>query len=194
MNPRAGLSVLELLVALALVGLIAVGLAGTLGFGARVWDRASSLQGSEEPLILRARLRQWLSEAVPPRRILRVPTEFEGNPNGFAFTTLAETPHEPDAAAMRIAVGPDEQRLVLSIQYLDDMGAVQKSERRKLATNVRDVRFAYAMFDSDAGLIWQDTWGTGDAALPLVVRIRTAEGATPPWPEFSVRLLFAVLR
>jgi len=47
-----------------------------LGFGARVWDRASSQQACEEPLILRARLRQWLSEAVLPSRILRVPTDF----------------------------------------------------------------------------------------------------------------------
>jgi len=92
---------------------------------------------------------------------------------------------------MRVAVVTDERRLVLRIQYLDDQGVVQTSEDRELAANIREVRFAYAVLDSGAGTIWQNTWVADNVELPLAVRIRAAEDATPPWPEFTVRLLYA---
>lgn len=184
MNTRSGLSILELLIGLAVLALIAGGLSGAMGLGARVWDHSRGLSNLEEPLILRQRLRSWLSQANPPSHLTVFPSEFSGTLQNLHFVTFAQTPFAPEAAALKVHVELRETTLELRLEYLDDEGLVLKTDTRQLAQNVTDVRMSY--FDAkerDAG--WKDEWDDRPR-LPDLIRIEVGEGSNPDWPEMIV--------
>ena len=66
MRKENGFSLLELLVALALLSVIGVGLAGAMRLGADTYSRAQSLEGHSAEISARARLRRLLEGATPP--------------------------------------------------------------------------------------------------------------------------------
>ncbi len=186
MNSRSGLSLFELLVALALLALIATGLAGALGLAVNVWDRSTTLSTSAEEVALRSRLRIWTRQAIPPSRLTPFPAQFVGNTDGFSFVTLSETPFAPDAAALRVSVAVSGTQMSLTAQSIDDEGAEIRRIEGLLATEITP-RFSYYA-DTDELPNWRDTW-EDTSHLPTLVRIEAAEGSTPDWPDFVVRLV-----
>lgn len=185
MTPRAGLSLFELLIALALLALLTVGLGAALNIGAQLYMRTAALGSSAEEIALRTRLRLWLAEATPPGQLLPFPVGFLGEPTEMRFTTLAETPFAPDAAGLSVTVSAEDGSLRLVAETLSDDGDVIASFDLVLASEVSDLRISY--FDAltePPG--WRDRWDDR-ARLPDLVRIEAAPGSTPPWPEFTVR-------
>lgn len=182
-NSRSGFSILELLIALALMGLIAGGLASTMGLGARVWERSQTLQNNEVPAALRILLRNWVIQMTPPKRTLPFDHPFVGTPNRFSFTTLAELPSSPDVAALYIKVHTDINGLQMTIEYLDDGGSVKRSEERPL--NDAEMIFSYYARGTD---LWLTEW-SDDRHLPDLVRIES-KSVNPYWPEFTVAPAF----
>lgn len=180
---RAGLSLLEVLVALALLSVIAVGLSGAFGLGLRVQDRSlAALDGGQE-LALRVRLREWVGAAVAPNALLPFPAEFEGDTEGVRFSTLALSHLYPDAATLRVAVSRADDGLRLTITALGDQGAELSRTEYPLAEGAGPMVFDY--FDATATPpAWRDRW-TDPTRLPKLIRIT---GAAPMiWPEFTVR-------
>ena len=184
MNARSGLSLFELLVALALLALITAGLAGALGMAVRVWDRAAGLYALSEEIALRGRLRSWLEQATPPTRLTPFPAGLTGSADGLSFVTLAETPFAPDAAALRVTVSREGDRLTLLAETLDDEGTTLSRIEGPLARGIAP-RFAY-YDDMAQPPAWRDSWENTDT-LPALVRITAEEGSTPDWPDFVVR-------
>jgi len=185
MTSRSGLSLFELLVALALLALIATGLAGALGMAVNVWDRSANLVASAEEVALRSRLRIWLRNATPPTRLTPFPAKFIGSPDGLSFVTLSDTPFSPEAAALRVTVTASGRSLSLTAQSIDDEGATISNIEGILAEDISP-RFSYYAPDTDPP-DWQDTW-ENTAHLPALVRIEAPEGSVPEWPDFVVRL------
>ena len=65
-SPRAGFTLLELLISLCLMSLLTVVILGALGTGARVWEHATvEQQVVEETVVARKFLRRWLEQAYP---------------------------------------------------------------------------------------------------------------------------------
>ena len=140
---RAGLSVLELLVALALLALIAGGLAGGMGLGLRLFERARALEALAPELALRTQLRAWLAAALPPDRIEGMPTPFEGRPDGMGFHTARPTPFAPEAALLRVEVRVEDDALVLEAVALGADGGKVARYPGRLADGVDGMGFAY---------------------------------------------------
>lgn len=186
MNSRAGLSLFELLVSLALLAMISAGLAGALGMTIRTHDRATAIPDSSVESIAKARLRLWLGNALPPTRLASFQTSFDGAPKQFEFTTLAKKGFAPEAAALRITVKSESGVLSLSVTTLDDDGAA-------LATIGHDLFmgevFEFEYFDSAAALpVWVPIWQS-TAGLPAMVRIAVPEARKTVWPDFTVQLV-----
>lgn len=176
-NSRSGVTLLELLLSLALMALIAVGLASTLGLGTRVWEQSKRQVGAQEQIVLRTRLRTWLSQSVSPTRLLPFDHQFTATDQEFSFVTLAETPHEPNAAALLVSVKIVEDETVLSLSYLGDSGSSVKSEDRVLYAD----EAVLAYFDP-INLEWVYDWDNA-YVLPSLVKIEAVNDSRA-WPLF----------
>lgn len=186
---RSGLSLLELLIALALLAVISVALATTTSFGVQLLNRTEQLNSANAEIALRIRLRSWMERAVGPELIVGFPTAFSGTQDQLEFVTLAPAPFAPDSAALRINIITGTDTLNLKIDEIDDAGTILTSHNRVLATDIHNVSFNYYSADPDVGG-WHDTW-TNETTLPALVRITADQGSTPSWPEFTVRLAFS---
>jgi len=185
-SSRSGLSILELLVSLALLALIAGGLASSLTLGLRLFERSDTLAETSDTLAVRARLRVYLSQATPPSRLMPIPIAFTGSETEFEFTALNATPFAPEAAALRIRVGRAGNSLEARFITLDHDGNSLNTWLQDLAELNGGLAISYySANDPDAG--WQGTW-TNSARLPDLVRIEMDKGSIPEWPEFTVRL------
>ncbi|MBO9468009.1 hypothetical protein J7443_22450 [Tropicibacter sp. R15_0] len=190
-SSRAGLSLFELLLSLALLAAISAAIASSLGLSLRVYDRSQELDNTSTPITARLHLRSYLHKAAVPFLMLPFETGFSGQPEGFRFTSLATSGLAPDAAGLRVAVRLDGETLVMQVDQFSDLGAVMRSETRILAETVTDLRFAY--YNTAASPpAWQNTWPTSDPNLPQAIRITAAPGSTPDWPDFVVRLRLGV--
>lgn len=179
---RAGLSLLELLVSLALLALIAAGLAGAFGVGTQVFDRAQLLNTHQDEIAARRQLRSALMQALPPNRITPFPNSFVGAPDRMEFVTLTEAPFA-DGAALQFTVDWNGQSLSLSVNAITDEGEVIATWQHPLADNVENVAFRYLNITGDTP-VWDSAW-TDQAGLPALVQI-TGEGGMPTWVEFTV--------
>lgn len=185
---RKGLSILELLVALSVLSLIALGLAGSLQLGTRVWDRALALGEHDTELVLRTRLRGWIAEAYPPRRKADFETIFEGRPDRLEFHTLAEIPSVPETHGLSVLLALEDSMLVMEVRYLDVEGTVLKEEQRILTRNASSLRVRYFSGRRDTET-WADTW-ISRQNLPALVRISLDPGSTPAWPDMIVEPIY----
>lgn len=189
MRSSSGLSILELLLALALLAAISVGLMASTSLSAKMLDRASALQVTAEQLALRVRLRNWVAQAASPSLVSNLPIAFEGGPQGFQFLSLATTPFAPESAALVIRVNVEANALMLTVTSIDDDGEPVSEWTRSLASNVSDIEIAYFKSGADDPS-WFAQWVPEDG-LPQLVRISAGQGSVPQWPEFTVRLTYA---
>lgn len=199
----AGFTLLELLVAITLLGLIAVMLAGGLRLGARVWERGQEHAEDLAQLeVVQGFLRRQLSQAYPLRLTdadAPARTAFQGRPEALRFAVLAP-PQFGFGGFYLLTVdleeGDEGGRLRLSARaYHPEMeeqpreGEVRESV---LLERVAAVEFAYFGAQApDEPPLWQDRWeGDGErvSELPALVRLRLAfgEGDGRYWPELIV--------
>lgn len=177
-SPSAGFSLVELLVALALVGVLTGLVAQSFSFGARVWEREVA-EGTNLDLTA-ARLTQILEGAVLPRLrsanfSVRVP--FAGSARGMTFLSDAgdaglerwslEASRTGDGWSLKgrrtPIAGPDEDT--------GDAAGIAVFELRGLD----GVRFAYATGRGGAGPDWMPVWPSGPHA-PRLVRMSFERG------------------
>lgn len=183
LGARRGLSLLELLVALALLALIASGLAGAFGVGTQIFERARGLGSHQDELAARRQLRSALMQALPPTRITPFPNSFLGAPDRLRFVTLKNAPYATDASALRFDLGWSGDTLTLDVQAIDDTGVAQSEWEHILSTDVQQVSFQFLDMTGDAPE-WTPFW-SDRPDLPALVRI-TGQGGSPRWVEFTV--------
>src|SRR5262245_14685591 len=134
-DPQSGYSLVELLVVLALLGLIAIAISGGMGFGARVWERTEgAVEAGDLARGGHALLRGLLSQVYPRRPDPNQPDEpplFSGAADRMEFTAVA--PSQLRIAGLaRIALNVERTANLasLSISYRGERGSV--SQRRDL--------------------------------------------------------------
>ena len=186
---QTGLSLFELLIALALLAFIAMALASSFSLGGRLFVKSAQIAALSDELALRSRLRGWLGAATPPSLLTGFALKFEGKSDQLTFVTLTPTPFAPDAAGMAITVTAAGNTLSLTAVAFDDDGKELSRYSGVLADDATQVTFSYYLAEGeDSG--WQNTW-SDTARLPDLVRIEMSEGSEPSWPEFTVSLLMA---
>ncbi len=204
-GPRAGagFTLVELLVALALLGLLSSLMFDGFRFGARAWERvgthadhASDIQWAQ------SFLRRRLSEAASVRAAIEETTQpvlFEGTDDGLAFITVLPVYGDVGGhSVLRLDLVDDapgrqaggELRLGWAPHRFDaeDLGGEMVDERT-LLDGVESVEVAYygRKDDEATAASWHREWRRADY-LPRLVRIRLTftEGSGRHWPDLVV--------
>jgi general secretion pathway protein J len=183
-HPTAGFTLLEVLVALAVLGFLMLGLSQGLRFGLTAWDSQARLLGRSGDLDVADRtLRRIVTQLVP--------TDDPQNPglrgaahSLEAVTVLPVTAALPTRQAS-IALGVDRAgRLVLRwTPYLHArrLGPPPPASESELLRNLARIELGY--WSTEAGGAWLSTWTRME--LPALVRIRLvfARGDPRRWPD-----------
>ena len=197
-----GFTLLELLVAITLLGLLMAALLGGLRLGARVWETGEArLDASARVQVVQEFLRQRLAAALPLEVVMLAE---DGRP-GFAFRGMPDEvrfagalPDHLGAGVyllqLTLAAGGDggERRdLVLRWQPLDPAGErpdPPEPEERVLLAGVEGLELAYfGALDPRAAPAWWPEWTEQDVFPGLLrVELRFPPGDLRRWPELVV--------
>jgi general secretion pathway protein J len=183
-----GFTLVELLIALALTGIVSLLMLEGVRFAAlglgRLSDRAERLEARRSVEDL---LRRELGATFAAPRRPNLPA-FVGGPQSLRFLTLAE---DSGVGLYRVALGVEVQggvrRLTLTRRRLDAMGALD-ARRIVLIPTLGTLRIAYFGAPSPgAELHWQDQWD-GPSNPPALVRLEFDGGDGLLRPPLVVRL------
>ena len=191
-----GFTLMEVLIALALMGLIFAAVGTGLHFGTRAWDAGSArLAESAEMQRVHAVLRRQFANALP----LSTPdgTEsgrrFEGDADSVRFHGPAPAQAmRPGVYALTVsATGAPESRTLL-LSWRDDAlsGGAGLAGSEPLVGGLAGVAFSFfGDLGQGAGPAWHAAWRSTDR-LPSAVRIETrfTEPTRVPWPVLTIAL------
>jgi general secretion pathway protein J len=200
-----GFTLLEMLIAMTLLGLLMLGLFGGLRLGARVWEATDARSADRARVEAVQRfIRTYLGQARPLAAADRTGGDlvaFVGRSGGLDFT--ATLPAHLSAGgfehvALSLAEGDrDGRRLVLEHGKLRrhedgraELFELDEPETAVLLDNVAAAEFSYYGVRGRGGdAEWTDRWDDEDR-LPLLVRIRIEfpESDRRTWPELTVAL------
>ncbi|UTW58735.1 prepilin-type N-terminal cleavage/methylation domain-containing protein [Kordiimonas sp. SCSIO 12603] len=171
-----GFSLLELVVAIALLALISLPLYSGVSYGIRVWSFThQELEDTERQYLMRAMIARWFERAYP-FDVLRAPGDIiyplEGTLESVSFTA----PIHPDSRRdqlSRVTLSNQEGQLVLEVSgdhavYSSDVS----SEKVVLFDGVESLNFAYLATDvnSRRNEQWQNSW-LENRQLPSAIRL-----------------------
>ncbi len=192
MNARisAGFTLLEMLVALAVLGFLVAGLSQTVRFGVAAWrqdvriaDRKTDLEAVDRTL------RRIIGSLAPGEEGAGAP--IDGTADHLTGLTQLQVPGSgPTPVRIEAALALSGKRLVLRwrphhhAQLLGTPSPVQETE---LVGGVAQLHIAYWQ-PSGA---WVSTWH--DPNLPLLIRFRVtfAGNGAPRWPDIVVAPLLS---
>lgn len=172
-NPRAGVTLLELLVALWVMAAAAMILASSLGLMGRALARVSGEATDVDHISARMTLRRWLEEMPAGARLV-------GDGGGVTFFTLIDTP--PLTAADLVAVRVSgEDRAVRAVA-----GAIVVEMAPQ--GQVTGIRYFGAPGPADRAE-WRDNWPETATALPDLIRLDYMNGdrVMPPLTVLPAR-------
>jgi general secretion pathway protein J len=190
---EAGFTLLELLVAMTLLGFLITVLFGGLRFGARAWERAANHgSGTDQVRVAQMQIRRLLELAYPSfiSDPLRPRVDFQGTEDQMTF--LAPAPNALSIGGRaRITLSRFVQTgttslLVEARPELAVRGSSGESD--VLISGLTTLEFSYyGTAAPDAPAQWTDRW-IDRTRLPLLVRIRGvfSEAGGRLWPELVV--------
>jgi general secretion pathway protein J len=190
----AGFTLVELLVALALMALLTAVLFGGLRFGLRAWEVGGGrMEASDRRQQAQELLRGLLAEARPPVAGGALAPAFEGAPERLAFVAPLPAHRGPGGLyrfTLSVVAGQGGGRLVLAWQPYDgDARAGAPADRAVLLERVAALRLDFfGAAGPAAPRRWQARWAVPDR-LPELVRLRLERGAGEPaggWPDLVV--------
>jgi general secretion pathway protein J len=199
-----GFTLLELLVAITLLGLLIAALFGGLRLGARVWERGETrLDASNRMQVVQDFVRQRVAEAVPLETVQ--PDEggasqplFRGTKDLVRFAGIMPEHLGAGIYLMEFALAEtgdaaETRNFVLRLQPMDLEGESAETEPepevRVLIERVDALEFAYfGAIDPGAQPEWWEEWAELPQ-LPALVRlqVRFADDDPRRWPELIVR-------
>ncbi len=193
---HSGFTLLEMLVGLALLGLMTLALFGALRLGLQSWDRAEIKSGEVVDLrIVEGILRREIGKAFPLRMGLVNENKiaFDGDSNAVRFVTalpatltggglslvsleLADESSDKRAQDQREKYGKPGKALVLKHVMPDgetrDFSALDKGDTSILVRGIDNAQFAYFGQDNDLSEpSWRDQWNMA-ARTPALLRIK----------------------
>lgn len=173
-NPRAGLTLLELLIALWVMAAAALILASSLGLTGRALVRVGSDAADIGPLTDRNRLRHWI-ESMPPGATL------SGDSTSLAFATLIDEPPLDMASLTDVQLALIDGTL-RAIAGPSDTPALTATLSES-ATGLTIRYYGSPLPNSQSG--WHDDWPATAIAQPDLIRIDYTSDVAPA-PPLSV--------
>lgn len=198
----AGFTLMELLVALILLGLLSAMALGGVRLGARTWETVTDKAGeNSQRQVVRSFLARELAQAAPvgAAEAGRQSLVYEGNGDSLVFVApLAPHFGLGGMQRMELAVVDDEngenRRLILKRRPFyggatgDSLPAQEEDEIHLLLDGVAEADFAYRASLQDDGDGWLNDW-RDSGRLPALVRLRVtfADARRSTWPDLLVR-------
>ncbi len=194
---EGGFTLVEVLIAVALLGMLTVLAYGTVRLGTMAWTHTTERRdlAAEHDAIVRL-LRQAIRSAYPSftsldyadRRIT-----FKGEPERIDLVTPLPDAIEPGVMARETfsleAVGAQQGLFMTWALDLPASGERALSLHRvRLAADVSAVRFAFfGSTESGRSAVWTDRW-TGMVSLPELVRVQAwhSGDTSRPWLDLTV--------
>jgi general secretion pathway protein J len=194
---QAGFTLLEALVAVTLLALLSIALAGGLRFGVDAWARGSAHSDQlSRTTVVQGLLRRVVGEAYP-YFLFNAYVDFEGTSESLTF--LASAPVVLGGigrSRFRLSIAKHDglSDLVMTSQAELAADAPSTIEQKTLLAGTAFIEFAYfGKWRSEANAQWHDRW-TGQSALPQLLRIqvRFPDGDTRLWPDLVIAPRIAV--
>ncbi len=193
----AGFTLLELLISVALAGMLTVVLFGGLHFGTRAWEAAeSSADGNDKILAAQTYLADTISAAYP--MFVRVSPEdghvlFDGNSRSVTFLAPAKSPRGA-LEWVTIATQDSKAGRALAVWTALELGPASRPRLSAvLLKNLASFKIEY--FGSDTPRdqpSWRSSW-KGGLTLPTLIRMRvTFTDRRTSWPDLVVAIHVSV--
>jgi general secretion pathway protein J len=190
----AGFTLLEILVAVTLLGLLSVALFGAVRAGAKGWGRAEQhIAASTDAAAVQDLLRRMIGSAKPVFASSDPSTAavaFEGDARSLALIGTLPDALAPGLQGQQrvfLAQVGGTQSLMLSwrLDLPSADGGTLPETLVPLMDNVGTVRFAYYGPSGDGSTRgWSDTWSNRQTLPSLVrVHIESADKSLPPWQD-----------
>jgi general secretion pathway protein J len=194
------MTLIELVVALALLALIVGALAGALGTGVTASAAVDARAGASETLrVAQTALRRHLGQARPAiwRAGAREQIAFAGEATAVGFTALMP-PWPSSGGLYLVRIGledrPNGRALVLrripTAGERADFSFADAPDAAVLAEGVAAIRFSYfGVEDGARAPVWRADW-RGQRHLPKLVRLdlQFRDPRAPAWPPLVVAL------
>jgi general secretion pathway protein J len=193
---QAGFTLLELLIAMTLLGLLMTLIFSGLRFGTRVWERNEVHgAGTDEVRLVQSLIRGEIEAAYPYYDVTDAShphVVFDGRPDSVSF--LAPTPFALGAAGrsrvsfIAISQGSSRKLVMTARPELARDEDDKVTERDVLLDGLQAVSFSY--FGSDGpgdAPHWRDRWEDA-TRVPLLVRValKFEKSGNRLWPEMIV--------
>jgi general secretion pathway protein J len=183
---QGGFTLLELLVAMTLLGFVALLLAGGLRFGVAAWraaqlrsDQAAQAAGLHDAL---ARLIGQAQAEYASDDPADLTLTFDGGPDRLRLIApLPEAIEDGILAVQSLSLRPSGRGAALVLSWNLDLPAAEHRPAYDavLADNVQSLHLRYwGTAQPDAGPDWSDTW-QGQPRLPGLVRVQIDRAAAP---------------
>lgn len=183
---RFGFTLIEMLVGMALLGMLTLVLFSALRFGTQSWERTEekSLQ-VVDLAIMESLLRREMGKAFPLRVGLASENKvaFEGDERGVRFFTglpahfstgglsLVEVRFHPDSGTADTKGGKLKFRHALQDGLETDFTSSQRPQETSMLAGLSEVSFSYFGVSSDQGEpVWRTSW-SDSGRLPMLVKM-----------------------
>jgi general secretion pathway protein J len=174
----AGFTLLEMLVALVVFGLLMAGIAQSMHYGLTAWSAQIRAQTKPQDLVaVDDALRFMIAQAVPD--------SFTGYPDQMAFTTTlpAGSPLPDRLADVAILPGPGGSFLLRWTPHPPGplLGPAPAPHTEFLLDGVTAVTVSYLVGAPDGSTAWAASYSNG--GLPLLVRLHLVFADGRHWPD-----------
>ena len=199
-----GFTFLELLLSMALMGIVALVVAGALRLGIQAWMKGDRKISAMQPSrLVVERIKRQLSSALPYKmrlegteqvvfwgtadqlRFVSVGSLFAGNKHGVYLIKYQIDASEPGQKRFLVA-----EKNLSTVDKSDETIAIDFPEQREMVNGFEILSFSYAEgLDDEGNAAWTDEWnGHERMGLPLAVKIIMKKSGDAPSIETTIRL------
>jgi Tfp pilus assembly protein PilV len=182
-NPRAGVTLMETLVALLVMAMVATLLSSGLGMTARSFNRSDNVSMAIDEALARYELRLWLEHALPSSAPGDERPLFIGSASAMTFLSVPPSASfwPGDAIQVDLTAIPK-----VTAQGLSPDDRAARTQGLAIAPAETRLSFRYwGQISLDAAPDWHDAWPAA-VGLPGLVRI-DFEGLARPLPPMIIR-------
>ncbi len=193
-----GFTLLEILIAVTLLGLLMAALLGGVRLGVRAWEASGTRLDDDARLTA---VQDFVRERLTQAHLFEGSTTatetlpaFGGERDRVSFITLMPEHLGAGLQRMVLALAPADAGTDLSIEWWpadlgDDPAAVRDAiHRRVLLADVAELQLAYfGQVDARRPAAWSEVWNQPFPPLLVRVRLRFPEHDVRSWPDLIVR-------